>query len=212
MKTIFLLIPRQKGHPPLQQHLLHRPCCDDGGQRDRQVLRDHHCGQVYSGHLRRLECFQLCKLKRRSRLISLICLFLSSGLSSNVVPMYLGELSPKNLRGALGIVPQLFITIGILSAQVLGIRNILGNSTGTDCHSSKCYSSFIGNRSTSLKTDLGDSGDLFWCGHLLKISVCVPSVSRLAPHAGFDWYSCSDRAPVAAFLPREPQVHAHPEG
>ncbi|KAL7398562.1 hypothetical protein ABVT39_011557 [Epinephelus coioides] len=53
-----------------------------------------------------------------------------AGLSSNVVPMYLGELSPKNLRGALGIIPQLFITIGILSAQVLGIRNILGNSTG----------------------------------------------------------------------------------
>ncbi|XP_077371080.1 solute carrier family 2, facilitated glucose transporter member 5 isoform X2 [Festucalex cinctus] len=53
-----------------------------------------------------------------------------AGLSSNVVPMYLGELAPKNLRGAIGIVPQLFITIGILSAQVLGIRNILGNSTG----------------------------------------------------------------------------------
>ncbi|XP_024117330.2 solute carrier family 2, facilitated glucose transporter member 5 [Oryzias melastigma] len=53
-----------------------------------------------------------------------------AGLSSNVVPMYFGELSPKNLRGALGIVPELFITIGILSAQVLGIRNILGNSEG----------------------------------------------------------------------------------
>ncbi|XP_076027336.1 solute carrier family 2, facilitated glucose transporter member 5 [Genypterus blacodes] len=53
-----------------------------------------------------------------------------AGLSSNVVPMYLGEISPKNLRGAIGIVPQLFITIGILSAQVLGIRNILGNSEG----------------------------------------------------------------------------------
>lgn len=53
-----------------------------------------------------------------------------AGLSSNVVPMYLGELAPKNLRGALGIVPQLFITIGILSAQVLGIKHILGNSTG----------------------------------------------------------------------------------
>ncbi|KAF7209672.1 solute carrier family 2, facilitated glucose transporter member 5 [Nothobranchius furzeri] len=53
-----------------------------------------------------------------------------AGLSSNVVPMYLGELSPKNLRGAIGIVPQLFITIGILAAQVLGIRHILGHSTG----------------------------------------------------------------------------------
>ncbi|XP_015236826.1 PREDICTED: solute carrier family 2, facilitated glucose transporter member 5 [Cyprinodon variegatus] len=53
-----------------------------------------------------------------------------AGLSSNVVPMYLGELAPKNLRGAIGIVPQLFITIGILAAQVMGIRNILGNNTG----------------------------------------------------------------------------------
>lgn len=44
--------------------------------------------------------------------------------------MYLGELAPKNLRGALGIIPQLFITIGILCAQVLGIRHILGNGTG----------------------------------------------------------------------------------
>uniref|UniRef100_A0A667W9Y1 Solute carrier family 2, facilitated glucose transporter member 5 n=2 Tax=Myripristis murdjan TaxID=586833 RepID=A0A667W9Y1_9TELE len=61
-----------------------------------------------------------------ARVIVGIC----AGLSSNVVPMYLGELSPKNLRGAIGIIPQLFITIGILSAQVLGIRNILGNSTG----------------------------------------------------------------------------------
>uniref|UniRef100_A0A3Q0S6J5 Solute carrier family 2, facilitated glucose transporter member 5 n=1 Tax=Amphilophus citrinellus TaxID=61819 RepID=A0A3Q0S6J5_AMPCI len=61
-----------------------------------------------------------------ARLIVGIC----AGLSSNVVPMYLGEIAPKNLRGALGIVPQLFITVGILCAQVLGIRNILGNSTG----------------------------------------------------------------------------------
>ncbi|KAL7864835.1 hypothetical protein AOLI_G00162550 [Acnodon oligacanthus] len=53
-----------------------------------------------------------------------------AGLSSNVVPMYLGELAPKNLRGAVGIVPQLFITVGILVAQVFGIRSILGNAEG----------------------------------------------------------------------------------
>uniref|UniRef100_A0A4W4G426 Solute carrier family 2, facilitated glucose transporter member 5 n=1 Tax=Electrophorus electricus TaxID=8005 RepID=A0A4W4G426_ELEEL len=51
-----------------------------------------------------------------------------AGLSSNVVPMYLGELAPKNLRGAIGIVPQLFITVGILTAQVFGVRSILGNA------------------------------------------------------------------------------------
>uniref|UniRef100_A0A8C2EY31 Solute carrier family 2, facilitated glucose transporter member 5 n=1 Tax=Cyprinus carpio TaxID=7962 RepID=A0A8C2EY31_CYPCA len=53
-----------------------------------------------------------------------------AGLSSNVVPMYLGEIAPKNYRGAIGIVPQLFITVGILVAQVFGIRNILGNMEG----------------------------------------------------------------------------------
>lgn len=52
------------------------------------------------------------------------------GLSSNVVPMYLGELAPKNLRGALGVVPQLFITIGILVAQLFGLRSLLANEEG----------------------------------------------------------------------------------
>ncbi|XP_061457242.1 solute carrier family 2, facilitated glucose transporter member 5-like isoform X2 [Rhineura floridana] len=60
------------------------------------------------------------------RIIIGIC----AGLSSNVVPMYLGELSPKNLRGAVGVVPQLFITIGILVAQILGMRMILGSTGG----------------------------------------------------------------------------------
>ncbi|XP_014400947.1 PREDICTED: solute carrier family 2, facilitated glucose transporter member 5 [Myotis brandtii] len=61
-----------------------------------------------------------------SRLLVGIC----AGLSSNVVPMYLGELAPKNLRGALGVVPQLFITVGILVAQILGLRNLLANEEG----------------------------------------------------------------------------------
>ncbi|XP_029973663.1 solute carrier family 2, facilitated glucose transporter member 5 [Salarias fasciatus] len=61
-----------------------------------------------------------------ARVIVGIC----AGLSSNVVPMYLGEIAPKNLRGALGIVPQLFITVGILCAQILGIKQILGNASG----------------------------------------------------------------------------------
>ncbi|XP_042551691.1 solute carrier family 2, facilitated glucose transporter member 5-like [Dipodomys spectabilis] len=61
-----------------------------------------------------------------SRLLVGIC----AGVSSNVVPMYLGELAPKNLRGALGVVPQLFITVGILVAQLVGLRNVLANETG----------------------------------------------------------------------------------
>ncbi|XP_049733792.1 solute carrier family 2, facilitated glucose transporter member 5 isoform X4 [Elephas maximus indicus] len=61
-----------------------------------------------------------------SRLLVGIC----AGLSSNVVPMYLGELAPKNLRGALGVVPQLFITVGIFVAQIFGLRSLLATEEG----------------------------------------------------------------------------------
>ncbi|XP_075468552.1 solute carrier family 2, facilitated glucose transporter member 9-like isoform X2 [Ascaphus truei] len=49
-----------------------------------------------------------------------------SGISLSVVPMYLGEISPKNLRGFLGLVPSLFICLGVFSAQVLGLPQLLG--------------------------------------------------------------------------------------
>ncbi|KAK1138266.1 hypothetical protein AOXY_G37856 [Acipenser oxyrinchus oxyrinchus] len=38
--------------------------------------------------------------------------------------------SPQRTCGAIGIVPQLFITIGILVAQIFGIRSMLGNTRG----------------------------------------------------------------------------------
>uniref|UniRef100_A0A7M4E432 Solute carrier family 2, facilitated glucose transporter member 5 n=1 Tax=Crocodylus porosus TaxID=8502 RepID=A0A7M4E432_CROPO len=63
-------------------------------------------------------------------ILSRIIIGINAGLSSNVVPMYLGEMSPKNLRGAIGVMPQLFITIGILVAQILGLKSILGNREG----------------------------------------------------------------------------------
>lgn len=66
---------------------------------------------------------------RSGSCITNIALYLP-GLASNVVPMFLGEMAPKNLRGAIGVVPQLFITIGILIAQILGLHSILGNAEG----------------------------------------------------------------------------------
>ncbi|NWR50521.1 GTR5 protein, partial [Regulus satrapa] len=63
-------------------------------------------------------------------ILSRVVMGIFAGLASNVVPMFLGEMSPKNLRGAIGVVPQLFITIGILSAQILGLNSILGNAKG----------------------------------------------------------------------------------
>ncbi|KAM6956384.1 solute carrier family 2, facilitated glucose transporter member 5-like [Aplochiton taeniatus] len=49
-----------------------------------------------------------------------------SGISLSVVPMYLGEIAPKNLRGFLGLMPSIFICVGVFAAQVLGLHELLG--------------------------------------------------------------------------------------
>ncbi|XP_041944481.1 solute carrier family 2, facilitated glucose transporter member 1 [Alosa sapidissima] len=53
---------------------------------------------------------------------------LYSGLSTGFVPMYVGEVSPTALRGALGTLHQLGIVTGILIAQVFGMESIMGNA------------------------------------------------------------------------------------
>ncbi|XP_043848008.1 LOW QUALITY PROTEIN: solute carrier family 2, facilitated glucose transporter member 2 [Dromiciops gliroides] len=49
------------------------------------------------------------------------------GLVSGLVPMYVGEIAPVSLRGALGTLHQLAIVTGILVSQIIGLDFILGN-------------------------------------------------------------------------------------
>lgn len=48
------------------------------------------------------------------------------GITSAVVPLYISEISPTEIRGALGSVNQLFICIGILAALLAGLP-LVGN-------------------------------------------------------------------------------------
>ncbi|XP_053546167.1 solute carrier family 2, facilitated glucose transporter member 1 [Bombina bombina] len=51
------------------------------------------------------------------------------GLTTGFVPMYVGEVAPTALRGALGTLHQLGVVIGILIAQIFGLEPIMGNDT-----------------------------------------------------------------------------------
>uniref|UniRef100_A0A8C8SD40 Major facilitator superfamily (MFS) profile domain-containing protein n=1 Tax=Pelusios castaneus TaxID=367368 RepID=A0A8C8SD40_9SAUR len=57
-------------------------------------------------------------------IIGLFC-----GLSTGFVPMYISEISPTALRGAFGTLNQLGIVVGILVAQIFGLKEIMGTES-----------------------------------------------------------------------------------
>nr|XP_034974891.1 solute carrier family 2, facilitated glucose transporter member 5-like isoform X2 [Zootoca vivipara]XP_034974892.1 solute carrier family 2, facilitated glucose transporter member 5-like isoform X2 [Zootoca vivipara] len=61
-----------------------------------------------------------------SRLVIGIC----AGISFSVVPMYLTEIAPENLRGAIAITGHFFIIFGSLMARIFGLDKLLGTQEG----------------------------------------------------------------------------------
>ncbi|KAG8201865.1 hypothetical protein JTE90_027345 [Oedothorax gibbosus] len=55
---------------------------------------------------------------------------LNSGLNAGLAPMYLTEISPVHLRGAVGTIYQLIIALSILISQILGLPVIFGTEHG----------------------------------------------------------------------------------
>lgn len=49
-----------------------------------------------------------------------------SGLFTGVLPLYLNETSPMNMRGIIGTINQAVVVTGILSANILGLPELLG--------------------------------------------------------------------------------------
>ena len=48
------------------------------------------------------------------------------GAGSGLVPMYLTEIAPINIRGSMGVLHQLGLTIGIFLSMVIGLSQVLG--------------------------------------------------------------------------------------
>ncbi|XP_048462318.1 solute carrier family 2, facilitated glucose transporter member 9 [Rhincodon typus] len=53
----------------------------------------------------------------------------NGGIALSALPMYLGEISQKHIRGSLGQVTSIFICIGVFVGQILGLPEILGKES-----------------------------------------------------------------------------------
>ncbi|XP_070690104.1 solute carrier family 2, facilitated glucose transporter member 11b [Pempheris klunzingeri] len=51
---------------------------------------------------------------------------INAGIGISVQPLYLGEIAPTSLRGTMGMGTSIFITGGILTGQVIGLKELLG--------------------------------------------------------------------------------------
>uniref|UniRef100_A0A673J7F6 Solute carrier family 2, facilitated glucose transporter member 5 n=1 Tax=Sinocyclocheilus rhinocerous TaxID=307959 RepID=A0A673J7F6_9TELE len=54
---------------------------------------------------------------------------MDSGVSLSVLPMYLGEISPRQVRGSIGQFHAIFICLGVFIGQVLGLPEIFGQES-----------------------------------------------------------------------------------
>eukprot|EP00123_Amoebidium_parasiticum_P012866 comp21623_c0_seq1/m.30338 comp21623_c0_seq1/g.30338 ORF comp21623_c0_seq1/g.30338 comp21623_c0_seq1/m.30338 type:complete len:513 (-) comp21623_c0_seq1:360-1898(-) len=54
---------------------------------------------------------------------------LAAGILCSAVPMWVAESTPDHVRGAFGVFHQLFVTIGILVATILGMKSVFGNAS-----------------------------------------------------------------------------------
>ena len=59
-------------------------------------------------------------------IIGRLIIGLACGLFTGLAPLYVAEIAPTHIRGAMGTVNQLAVTSGILTSMILGPRTVLG--------------------------------------------------------------------------------------
>lgn len=57
---------------------------------------------------------------------SVKALLLLIGIALSVLPMYLGEITPRHIRGSIGQFNSILICLGVFTGQVLGLPELLG--------------------------------------------------------------------------------------
>uniref|UniRef100_A0A7N8XRT5 Solute carrier family 2 member 9, like 2 n=1 Tax=Mastacembelus armatus TaxID=205130 RepID=A0A7N8XRT5_9TELE len=59
-------------------------------------------------------------------IIGRLIIGVDSGIALSALPMYLGEISPKHIRGSIGQFNSILICLGVFTGQVLGLPELLG--------------------------------------------------------------------------------------
>ncbi|NXX94450.1 GTR11 protein, partial [Centropus bengalensis] len=68
---------------------------------------------------------------------------INAGIGLCVQPLYIGEVAPKHLRGAMAMGSSIFLTGGILTGQIIGLRELLGGEAYWPLLlSSSCFPAF----------------------------------------------------------------------
>ncbi|XP_067329072.1 solute carrier family 2, facilitated glucose transporter member 5-like [Anolis sagrei] len=60
------------------------------------------------------------------------------GIYTSAAPLYVAEISPLNSRGAIGLIPHLFLILGMAVAQILSFEELLGTYEGWAVMMSLC--------------------------------------------------------------------------
>ncbi|XP_071777978.2 solute carrier family 2, facilitated glucose transporter member 9-like [Centroberyx gerrardi] len=62
-------------------------------------------------------------------IIGRLIMGIHSGIALSALPMYLGEISPKHIRGFIGQFHGILINVGVFTGQVLGLPDLLGQES-----------------------------------------------------------------------------------
>ncbi|KAM3877915.1 solute carrier family 2, facilitated glucose transporter member 9 [Diretmus argenteus] len=62
-------------------------------------------------------------------IIGRLIIGVNSGIALSALPMYLGEISPRHIRGSIGQFNGILICLGVFTGQVLGLPELLGQES-----------------------------------------------------------------------------------
>uniref|UniRef100_A0A3B4Z5B0 Solute carrier family 2 member 9 n=1 Tax=Stegastes partitus TaxID=144197 RepID=A0A3B4Z5B0_9TELE len=62
-------------------------------------------------------------------IIGRLIMGVDSGIALSALPMYLGEISPRHIRGSIGQFNSILICLGVFTGQVLGLPELLGQES-----------------------------------------------------------------------------------